>query len=226
MSGPGHPGEYDGEPVRGLPERLPEGERLLWQGSPCWRSLARRAFHTHKVMAYFGLLLAWSLVSSSFEGHGVAVTAGRAMWVVVPFVSGTGLLLLLAWLNARATVYTITTHRLVIRFGVALQLAVNLPFRTIVSADLRRFKEGTGDIPLRVNGAEQCGYMMLWPHARAWHFGSEAQPTLRCIPEVDSVAEILKRALAASQHRPLAESEVQDDVARSEKIRGLATAAS
>ena len=41
--------DYAGEPIPGLPADLPEGERLLWQGSPAWMSLAVRAFHIRKV---------------------------------------------------------------------------------------------------------------------------------------------------------------------------------
>jgi hypothetical protein len=35
-----HPPQDDfaGEPIPGLPADLPEGEKLLWQGSPGWRS--------------------------------------------------------------------------------------------------------------------------------------------------------------------------------------------
>jgi len=201
-----HPGEYEGEPVHGLPERLPAGEELLWQGSPSWRGLARRAFHVRKVMVYFGLLLGWSLISSLLEGNSIAGTARQATWILLPFSGATGILFLLAWLNGRATVYTITSRRIVIRFGVALQMALNLPFRTVQSVDLKSFADGTGDLSLRVSGAEQCGYMMLWPHARAWRFGSESQPTLRAIPDAEAIAGILMSALAASEQRTLAGS--------------------
>ncbi len=224
----GHqPGEYESEPVRGLPEQLPEGEELLWQGSPCWRGLARRALHTRKIMAYFGLLLAWSLISSLAGGDSIATAAGQASWIVLPFAAAMGLLFLFAWLNSRATVYTITSRRIVIRFGVALQMALNLPFRTVQSVDLKSFPDGTGDLSLRVSGAEQCGYMMLWPHARAWRFGSESQPTLRSIPDAEAVAEILMAALATSEQRVVAASARPGrQREEGESRRRLATAAS
>ncbi len=41
------------EPIRGLPEMPPEGERILWQGSPDWRALAWRVFHIREVTFYF-----------------------------------------------------------------------------------------------------------------------------------------------------------------------------
>ena len=49
----------DFEPVPGLPETLPQGEQMLWQGSPQWWSLALRAFRLREVGVYFGFLMAW-----------------------------------------------------------------------------------------------------------------------------------------------------------------------
>jgi hypothetical protein len=37
------------EPVPGLPAPLPKGERILWQGSPRWQSLARTAYYVNIV---------------------------------------------------------------------------------------------------------------------------------------------------------------------------------
>ena len=62
--------EHDFEPERGLPEPLPPGETVLWQGSPDWLLLARRAFHVRKVAVYFGLLLAWRVAGTLADGGG------------------------------------------------------------------------------------------------------------------------------------------------------------
>ena len=40
MTAPRPVHEHEFEPQFGLPERLPDSERLLWQGSPSWRALA------------------------------------------------------------------------------------------------------------------------------------------------------------------------------------------
>ena len=40
------------EPIPGLPEKLPEGERILWQGSPSARALVIHAFHGHSFGGY------------------------------------------------------------------------------------------------------------------------------------------------------------------------------
>jgi hypothetical protein len=54
-----HAPEHEFEAQPGLPEPLPPGERLLWQGSPDWRVLAREAMHTRMLSVYFAVLLAW-----------------------------------------------------------------------------------------------------------------------------------------------------------------------
>jgi hypothetical protein len=47
------------EPVRGLPERPPSGEIILWQGRPDTWSLAREALNLNWIMGYFALLVLW-----------------------------------------------------------------------------------------------------------------------------------------------------------------------
>jgi len=224
MSAPGLVGEYDGEPVKGLPEELPEGEELLWQGSPDWRSLARSAFHTRGVAVYFGILVAWRIVAALGEGRGALEALGASVWLVALGIAAVGLLTLLAWLNARAAVYTLTSRRVVLRFGVALEMAVNLPFERIESAAFRDHGDGTGDIPLRVGGAGQIGYAMLWPYARPWRLGSRVEPMLRAVPEAGKVAGMLTRALESHAGRvPSVRSEAET---RDATAPGMAAAAS
>lgn len=214
--------EHENEPVPGLPERLPPGEHILWQGSPSWRSLARHAFHTRKVAAYFALLVAWSLAGSVLEGREAMALALNAGRLALLGAMAVGMLALLAWLNARATIYTLTTERVVLRFGVALTLAVNLPLRAVHFAGLRSFSDGSGDIPLSIEGAEDFGYVMLWPFARAWHFGRETQPMLRGLADPEAVAGILGRALDRSAGRPalrLAQAPSEDEREPAERPR-------
>ncbi len=47
------------EPVPGLPERLPEGELILWQGRPDAWALAREALNLNWVAGYFAVLALW-----------------------------------------------------------------------------------------------------------------------------------------------------------------------
>lgn len=185
--------EHEFEPVRGLPEPLPEGERMLWQGSPDFGALARRAFHVRKVALYFGLLMAWRFAADLLDGQSAAAAAGSALGLVPLALAGTGLLAVLAWFTARETVFTITDRRVVLRFGVALTMAVNVPFKVIESAALRLHPDGTGDLPLTLSSEQRIGWLVNWPYVR---LGRRTQPMLRAVPDAERVARLLSEALA------------------------------
>lgn len=182
---------------RGLPEPLPANERMLWQGAPDWRILARQAFHVRKLAAYFGLIVAWVVVSAIADRAPpaeAAVNAARAAGLgAVPVL----LVMLYAWIVARTTVYTITDRRLAMRIGLALPTTINLPFARIEAAGLKIRADGTGDISLSLIGKDRLAYLMLWPHSRPWRF-SRTEPTLRSLRDARPVALLLARSLAAS----------------------------
>lgn len=179
--------EYDVEPVPGLPEKLPMGEAILWQGSPDWKRLALTAFHVRGVAVYFGLLMLFGAAQGAWTG--VAITAIAALL-------GIGIIALLAWASARTTLYTLTNKRVVMRIGIALPKCINLPLSLVKSAELALHKGGAGDIPLTVSGAQRLGYAILWPHARPWKL-AVPQPMLRAVPDAERVAAILARACGA-----------------------------
>lgn len=189
--------EYEYEPVPGLPERLPPGEEVLWQGAPRWQSMARYALHARKVALYFLALLLLHLVWELTGGKPLVNTLITSARLAVPAALAIGLLALLAWLLSRAALYTITNRRIVMRFGAAIPIAVNLPFAQITNAALREHGDGTGDIPLTLATRVRSNYLILWPHARPWYF-SPPQPMLRAIPDAAKVATILASALSAA----------------------------
>lgn len=198
--------EYDFEPLRGLPEQLPPGEEMLWQGAPRWTALARRAFHVRKVAIYFAVLVVWRIAVGWSADSSTATALQSALWVLFLGLLSVGALTLLGWAMARSTVYTITSRRVVIRFGVALPMILNLPFKQIRSAGFKRYADGTGDIPLLLAESARPSYLIFWPHVRPWHF-SPPEPMLRVIPDASQVAEILANALksfAEESSEPLA----------------------
>lgn len=186
--------EHDFEPVHGLPAPLPQGERILWQGAPHWRSLAIRAFHVRKVAIYFALFGLWQIGATLAAGHGLLAALASVQALFLAAVLAMGLLGSLAWLYARTTAYTITDRRLVVRTGAAVSITMNIPFRLIHSAGVKRHADGSGDIPLRLMPGERTSFIMLWPSARPWHF-SRPEPMLRAVPEAEQVAAILGQAL-------------------------------
>lgn len=190
--------EYDVEPVRGLPGDLPQGERILWQGSPdAWR-IAVHAYHIRTVAIYFALLAAWGAVGALRGTNG---WTGTLMTLAVGAI-GLSVIGLIAWGTSRTTVYTLTNKRIVLRFGIALPKCVNLPLGTIAAVDLGMQGKGIGDIALRLTEQQRLGWMQLWPHARPWAL-TEVQPMLRSIAEAENVAGLLGRTVAAAQGTPV-----------------------
>jgi len=195
------------EPVRGLPERPPEGERILWQGSPDWRALAWRAFAVKWVLVYFGAIAVWRAADMGLSGAGLRETVISVAMLMPVALGAVAVLALMAWVTAKTTVYTITNRRVAMRIGVALTVTLNLPFRWIGAASFAGHSDGTGDIPLSLTGETRLAYLMMWPHVRPWKT-SCAEPMLRAVPEGERVAAILADALleahpeAAGASRP------------------------
>ena len=134
-----HDDEHEFEAAHGLPEPLPQGERMLWQGAPTggrWRARAFmcarwRSTSRHPAAARGRPWLAGRLGARARRDRGAAGSARSPRW-------RSGMLLLMAWLTSRTTVYTITNRRVVMRVGIVLTVTFNLPFRRIESAALRR----------------------------------------------------------------------------------------
>lgn len=190
----GHHDDYEVEPIPGLPALPPMGERIVWQGSPEWRHVARHVLHIRAIAAYFAALVAWRVVSGLYDGQTAAAIVGNLAPFLVAALIAIGLLVIIARAIARTTIYTITSRRVVMRFGVALPVTFNLPFVAIESAGVREGKDGHGDINLALMSGKRIAYLVLWPHARPWTLKSP-QPMFRAIPDVRSVAGLLREAL-------------------------------
>ena len=188
-----HEHEHEFEPQRGLPEPLPAGEHVLWQGAPDWRVLARECFHVRKLSVYFAVLIAWR-VGSVITSGGDLATIGVAAAVSVGLAAAAlGLATLMAWMSAKTSLYTITDRRVVMRVGIVLSVTFNLPYRKIVSAGLHPLADGHGDIALALDPETRIAYPHLWPHVRPWHV-ARTQPDLRGIADAAGVARILTSA--------------------------------
>jgi hypothetical protein len=184
------------EPQRGLPARLPAGEKLLWQGAPEWRSLAIRAYHVRKVAVYFLALVLLRVGVGLSQGHALSAVAVSCVLLIAAGAFAIGVLSLLAYLTARSTVYSITSRRVLLRHGVAVPLTMNVPLKFIDNAGVKCFADGTGDIALTLPRRERVGYIISWPHLRPGHY-ARPEPSFRALPDAPAAAKILSEALAA-----------------------------
>ena len=188
---PHHEHEFEAAP--GLPEALPAGEHILWQGSPDWKLLASEAFHVRRLGIYFALMIALQALLS-WDGHqSLRANLGPLTISAALAVIALGLLALTAWMSASTTMYTLTNKRIVMRIGIVLTLSFNLPLRWIRAAHAKPLWQGSGDIALELKGEDRIAYLHLWPHARAWHI-RQPQPALRCLPDAERVGQLLHKA--------------------------------
>lgn len=195
-----HDTDFDFDPVPGLPERPPADEAILWQGRPDTLALARDALGLTWVAGYFVLLALWRSIAASAD-----LAPAKAAAVALPYLAlglvACAVIYLIALIQARSTLYTITTARVAMRIGV-LTITLNLPHRQILSASLELRRNGTGTIAFTPPEDTKLSYLVCWPHVRPWRM-RHTEPALRCIPEAAHVARILAEAAEARQAIPV-----------------------
>lgn len=191
--------EHEYEEIRGIPGRLPKGEYVLWQGAPNWKSIAFRVFHVRLVAIYFAVIVLWRIVSGLHDSMSLIEIVTSVFTVMMMAAIAITLIGVVAWSIGKTTVYSITNKRVLMRIGIALSLTLNLPFSKVASAAVKRFgkNRNTGNLSLDVIGDNRVAWLVLWPHARPWKT-APAQPTFRCIDDVEDVADILATALEQS----------------------------
>jgi hypothetical protein len=202
--------EHEFEAAYGLPEALPKGESILWQGAPDFADLAVRVFHMKKLAVYFVvLMIVRGTYLYSLDAGAMTILAG-VLLVAGLALTALGALGILAWLTARTTAYTLTDQRVVMRIGIVLTLTFNLPLKRINAAGLLLARKGFGDIPLALNGGDRIGWLNLWPHARPWRL-AKPEPMLRCIADAQTLAAKLQKAWAQNTGQVIASSPVQSE---------------
>ena len=189
--------EHEFEAALGLPEPLPAGEKILWQGAPRWTAMAKHVFHMQWLAVYFAVIVGLQIFTVVGNEGGLA--AGWSSVALAIFLALIGLVLvgLLAYWSATTTMYTLTNRRIVMRVGIVLTVTFNLPYTTLKSADLKLYKDGTGDIPMQIATKDKIAFFHLWPHARPWRL-AKPEPMLRCIPDAKEVAALLTESWRAS----------------------------
>ncbi|MCR9270321.1 MAG: photosynthetic complex putative assembly protein PuhB [Hyphomonadaceae bacterium] len=208
--------EEDGpaEPVRGMPDKLPEGESILWQGRPSATALAFGAFRLRWVLGYFVVMTVFRLANLSATGAESGALTNVVSSSLMFAMVAVALILGLSYAMSRAAIFTITNHRVVLRYGAAIRKYVNVPFSKMASAQLKRKSPRIGDISFQLSGPGQPPYLHLWPFARPFKF-SKPQPMMRGIKDPQEVAEILARAV--HDHAPEAVQLELDQASENER---------
>lgn len=192
--------DFKFEPVLGLPEHLPDGEQVLWQGRPDWWVLAKEALIVRWVIGYFLLLAVWRVATLSDQGPLASVLTSAVPFLACGAVAA-GILMSIAYVLARTTVYTLTNRRVVMRIGAALTITLNVPFKQIRQAELDLRKTGTGTIAFEIDDRTRLSYLVCWPHVRPWAI-RQPKPALRCIREARAVGELLADVAEAEINKP------------------------
>lgn len=189
--------EHEIEPIPGLPGQLPAGEEILWQGRPTARLVAKHVLKSTWIGGYFVVLAFWAAFAGVADGQPVGGILFSVAVLVGLAALALGLLELFAWGVERTTLYTVTSERVVMRFGVALSMTLNLPFSQIGTVALGRVGGKAGTIAIALRPGHRLSWMVQWPHVRGWRFAAP-EPSLICLPDVEAVAAVL--TLAYGQH--------------------------
>jgi len=181
--------------LRGVNEALPPGERVLWEGAPDARALARHLFYVRPLATYLAVMVLWWVAVNRTEIGTTQfwITLGTQLLLSGGLIAG-------AWWLARAiatgTTYAITDRRLVMRFGVVFPMTINLPLHFVQGASARQFADRTGQIAVQLGSAQKLAWIVLFPHVRPWTF-NQPEPLLRGLRDPVKVGEILRKAVLA-----------------------------
>ncbi|MEM7257061.1 MAG: photosynthetic complex putative assembly protein PuhB [Pseudomonadota bacterium] len=207
MTDVSHVREHNNEPVLGLPETLPAGEKLLWQGSPDFLLLARRVLHINKIIVWFVFIGVWR-ISAHWQATGEWMFA--LLWTpALALGLCLSLLFMMAWFYARTTVYSITSLRVTMRFGLAVPITMNIPFTKIASASTRSYSADRGNIALKTVKGARVSHLVLWPNVRPWHWLAP-QPMLCCISDFTRATEQLNHAVKSRANFTASETGPQE----------------
>lgn len=211
--------DFEREPIPGLPAYLPEGEDIKWQGAPDQGAIAKNVLHGKKIAIYFAIIAIWQFSTTLYDGGTLVAGLAKAGFMVALAL----VVLAAIWLFARAiertTVYTITNKRIVMRFGVALPVTFNLPFKQLETADVQDAGNDTGTIAFGMKEHSKLSWAILWPHARPWKL-AKPQPAFRQISDLNKVSQILSRQLNAYHKQQYVPTEVGETEDRSTSQSG------
>ena len=178
-----------------MSKRLMPDERVLWESRPSWQAVARDVMYVGWLGLYVALLVIWHAADNRAAGLSPMDTLMTGVPLAVLCLLVLGGLTALSFAIARTTTYTLTTHRCILNYGVALTGSLSIPLHKLASISIAVHGDTTGDILLELKPGTKIGFLKLWPHVRPWRFG-RPQPMLRGVVAVADVAARLSEATA------------------------------
>lgn len=191
----------EAEQRAGLTDPLPAGETILWQSAPAEKRMGASIFHYRWLMLYVAGAMVLAMFGARQSGYPFGQALAMATLAIPLAAIGFALLEAIGRLSARASTYTLTNRRLILKIGIALDMTVSIPLSAVTDAAIRHGRGRSGDIALTVKDTGGVGYVGLWPHARPWHY-SVPSPMLRALPDVEHAAMIIGDALIAFNTAP------------------------
>jgi hypothetical protein len=172
------------------------GEALIWRGRPCWRPIARTAFHIRGILFYCCVLLFANAVAARLQHLSTAKALVGEEPIVILGALALAVTALVAWGTARSTLYTITNQRVVMQYGLAVAATLALPMRLIASVAVS--DAAVADVVIRLKPGEKIAFVKLWPHVRPWRL-TRAEPMLLALPDAAEAGRLLATTVAAAQ---------------------------
>jgi len=183
--------------IAGVDEPLPEGEDVLWSGSPDVRAATRHVVH----LRVWGVYMAAMVVLVGASTLSSLTVADTARVLVLPLLLTAVLLGAVAWLGravARSSIYVVTTRRVILQVGIAFPIAINIPLRLIDNAALKRFRDGSGELRLTLSPEVKLAYIALWPHVDVFRNLANPRPKLRGLADPERVGQVIRDAVVRS----------------------------
>ena len=172
------------------------GETIIWTGSPCWQTLAKRAFHIGGISLYLCALIFANALAGRLQHLSQADILQGELPVAIFAAIVLAATAALAWATARTTRYTLTNQRIVLQYGLAINATLALPMRLVRSVSVSN--AATGDVVIKLKPGNKIAYAKLWPHLRPWRF-AQPEPALRALPNAAAAAALISRTVAAAQ---------------------------